>query len=488
LTFRAFSNGILLVAILFLVSGTTGDPDLWGHVRFGQDMVAARTIRVPDTYSFTTDRPWVNHEWLSEVAMAAAYDCFGAAGLNLFRIAIVLGVLLLVWYAMPLVPDRLRILVASAGALGMLWRAYPIRPQLLSLLLFAILLKLVAMADNRKSFRPLLLIPVVMAAWVNLHGGWILGLAMLGLWMAITAVTASWRERMVLLGVLAASVAATLVNPYGYGMWTFLAATVGIERPMISDWLPLYQIPWNFWMPWIAALGLVLAAATEMRSRASLKLLAIAVVLGLMAVRVSRLDAFFAIAAMFFAARALGDRAAEGSATQAVVLPVRRSPVLTVCFAAVLVTAPFIILPRITKVPIAPGSVPDFQVARYVRDQHLKGTVLIWFDWGQYAIWQFGPDLKVSMDGRRETVYSPALVDAHLRFYLGEPGAARYADELHADYVWIPSALRVVRELKDNGWRAACEGPTSVLLTRHDVTTTPCIAGPPQTTRLFPRL
>jgi hypothetical protein len=122
-----------------------------------------------------------------------------------------------------------------------------------------------------------------------------------------------------------------------------------------------------------------------------------------------------------------------------------------------------------------------------VRAQHLTGTVLIWFDWGQYAIWQFGPALKVSMDGRRETVYSPELVDAHMRFYVGEPGASRYADELHPDYVWIPAALPVVRELQRNGWRAVCEGPTSVLLTRRDVTT-PCVSEPPPTTRLFPRL
>jgi hypothetical protein len=76
------------------------------------------------------------------------------AGLNLFRIAIVLGVLL-VWSAMPLVPDRLWVLVASASALGMLWRAYPIRPQLLSLLLFAIYPEAIAMADGASRSGPL---------------------------------------------------------------------------------------------------------------------------------------------------------------------------------------------------------------------------------------------------------------------------------------------------------------------------------------------
>ena len=77
-----------------MIAGTTGDPDLWGHVRFGQDMFAHGAVRLPDTYSFTADRVWINHEWLAEMLMAAAFDWFGAAGLNLLRIATVAGVLI----------------------------------------------------------------------------------------------------------------------------------------------------------------------------------------------------------------------------------------------------------------------------------------------------------------------------------------------------------------------------------------------------------
>ena len=482
LTFRAFCSGVLLAATLVLISGTTGDPDLWGHVRFGQDLVAAGTVRVPDTYSFTTDRPWINHEWLSEAAMAIAYDRLGPAGVNLLRMTIVLGVLALAWSAMAGVPVHRRILVASAGAMGMLWRAYPIRPQLLSLLFFAVLLKLITSADDRRSLRPLLPAPLLMAIWVNAHGGWLVGLGVLGLWTAMTAIAASWRQRMALAAILAASLAATLVNPYGSGMWEFLLSTVRLERPLISDWQPLYMLPWIFRLPWITTLAVVVVAAAKMRG--NVKLLALASVLGLMAIRVSRLDAFFAIAAMFFAAQVLVESAARSHAAE---LPGRRSPMLAWAFAGVLAVAVFVAVPRILTVPIAPGSVPDAQVAAFVRAQHLRGNVLIWFDWGQYAIWQFGPDLKVSMDGRRETVYSTALVDAHMRFYFGERGASRYADELRPDYIWIPSALAVAGELQRSGWRPACAGPTSVLLTRR-IDMAPCAPAALPADRLFPGL
>ena len=125
----------------------------------------------------------------------------------------------------------------------MVLRAHPVRPQLFSLLLFALLLTLVARSDKTGSWRPLALAPVVMIVWVNCHGGWIVGLAVLGLWISMTALSAPWRDRIVLAGVLAASAAATLVNPYGFGLWHFLSTTVRLERTLISDWQPLYSLP-----------------------------------------------------------------------------------------------------------------------------------------------------------------------------------------------------------------------------------------------------
>jgi hypothetical protein len=61
----------LLISVLAVLSTTSADPDLWGHVRFGDDIIAAGEIPEYDSYSFTSDRPWVNHEWLAEVLFSA---------------------------------------------------------------------------------------------------------------------------------------------------------------------------------------------------------------------------------------------------------------------------------------------------------------------------------------------------------------------------------------------------------------------------------
>jgi hypothetical protein len=89
------------------------------------------------------------------------------------------------------------------------------------------------------------------------------------------------------------------------------------------------------------------------------------------------------------------------------------------------------------------------------------------------------------MDGRRETVYSTEVVDAHFDFYFGSNW--RYADHIKADYVWIPKQLPVARELQRHGWHRLCEGKLSILLSRQPDTRR-CAQYAPDADRLFPQL
>ena len=87
---------ILWSVIIGSLTYTAADPDLWGHVRFGLDSLETGAISTVDPYSFTSDRPWLNHEWLSEVAMGAAYRIGGQLGLALLKSMLVLVTVLLI--------------------------------------------------------------------------------------------------------------------------------------------------------------------------------------------------------------------------------------------------------------------------------------------------------------------------------------------------------------------------------------------------------
>ena len=79
--------------------------------------------------------------------------------------------------------------------------------------------------------------------------------------------------------------------------------------------------------------------------------------------------------------------------------------------------------------------------------------MVVWFDWGEYVMWHF-PHLAVSIDGRRETVYSESTLVAHQDFYSGGANARAYLDALSPDYVWLPPALPVSRLMAQWAWLA----------------------------------
>jgi hypothetical protein len=113
---------------------------------------------------------------------------------------------------------------------------------------------------------------------------------------------------------------------------------------------------------------------------------------------------------------------------------------------------------------------PESSISDVIAERGLRGRMLTWFSWGEYAIWHWGRDgILVSMDGRRETVYSNAAVTEHLKFYF-QPGA-RHAivEKLQPDFIWLPAHLKVIEGLQTDGWRPIYSGDRSVLLAKSDV-------------------
>jgi len=90
--------------------------------------------------------------------------------------------------------------------------------------------------------------------------------------------------------------------------------------------------------------------------------------------------------------------------------------------------------------------------------------MLNWFDYGHYAIWYFSPDLKVSIDGRRETLYSQPIIAQHLAFYFAPESRHAAIRTLAPDYIWLPSRLAVTTQLLNDGWKPVFRGPQSTLL------------------------
>ena len=70
---------VVIVGGCIVMSNNLPEPDLWGHVQYGRDAIA-HGLPETATYTFTAaGHPWVNHEILSEIALAYGMDHFGSS-------------------------------------------------------------------------------------------------------------------------------------------------------------------------------------------------------------------------------------------------------------------------------------------------------------------------------------------------------------------------------------------------------------------------
>ncbi|MGH7787698.1 MAG: hypothetical protein ACRERC_12570, partial [Candidatus Binatia bacterium] len=90
----------LLIAssALYFLADNEADNDLWVHLFGGRLILAQGGVPRSDAFSYTAaGLPWVDHEWLTQVGMAALFDSGGATAVWLAKLAIGLLTAWLIW-------------------------------------------------------------------------------------------------------------------------------------------------------------------------------------------------------------------------------------------------------------------------------------------------------------------------------------------------------------------------------------------------------
>jgi hypothetical protein len=220
------------------------DPDTMWQISIGQWIVDHGAVPTTDVYSFTMrGQPWISTQWLAQVAYAAVYTIAGWTGpVVLASICIAATFALFTRFLAKRLSESTT-LVFVAAALALTVPHLLARPHVLALpVMMAWVGGLVASADRRGT--PSFWLLPLMTLWANLHGGFVLGLAM----VAPIAVDAVWnadaraRKSLALWWAVfaAAAIAASCMTPYGWG--SLLAArkilALGEALPLIMEWRP----------------------------------------------------------------------------------------------------------------------------------------------------------------------------------------------------------------------------------------------------------
>jgi hypothetical protein len=471
---RKFLLASAAVLVFAVACYTKADPDLWGHLRTGLDTLGTHHLPSIDPYSFTQDRPLVYHEWLSEWQMAAAYAVAGTVGLTLLKGALTCAALVIVWTALTNAAPAAAILALGATAIGTASVTQTLRPQLWTLVFLGLLARL--LPDDRPKRHWWL--PLLFAIWANSHGGWIVGLGVLGAWAAGDVLVRP--SRLVhWMPVVVASVLATLCTPYGLTLWRFIAGTVHLSRPAIEDWQPLWHLAPPQWVPWIVTAAAAVWGVTQ-ASKHRLSLLAVTIVLAYASLRVARVSPLFTEVTVTLLGPLIAVRWPHKATKPA---PLSRADTIVVAAMCLLALggASWMGRSSLSCVSIEDSPAMPDRAAASLLESAEPGRLVTFFNWGEYAIWHFGPALRVSMDGRREAVYSDARLAEHDAILFGTPAGFETLQEWRPEYVWLPASSGATRDwLAAHGYRIEFNSPRSFVAVRQDLP--PLKVGAPTTT------
>ncbi len=226
------------------------DEDAWWHVAYGRVIVESGAIPPVERFSWLTDgSPLFLHSWAWDVLLSWADRLGGPTGMSILGLPFLAAVVGLLWLVvgsvapgMPPIPRASLVLIGMLAGLGF-WGA---RGLTLDVVFVLATILLVANYLARGSMTGLYVLPVIGLLWANLHGS---GVPAFGVCL-VTALIAiplarrigSWPDRSVRPLAMASgvAVAATLVNPYLFRLWTYPLdrSVASAFSPAIVEWRP----------------------------------------------------------------------------------------------------------------------------------------------------------------------------------------------------------------------------------------------------------
>jgi hypothetical protein len=483
----------------------------------GQELLTTGQLPIADPLSFTFSRlPYVEQQWLAQVVLASAHALGGLEAALLLRALILVASIRLLYHIC-------RVRGAPAGAAGAacglatlsVVGGAAIRPQLLAIPLFVVFL-----AGTTIWLRhawTLVLLPLTMVVWANVHGSFPLGLALVGAALVGTAITLIQRHgqsradvqgslpssdaqsvegppalvRLVVLSVLCGL--APLATPYGPTIipWladylTFNTGGTGLST-LSTEWLPTSVATAHGVLFFLSALVLlvVLLRVGPPSPADCLRLLAFAV----LALQAVRSTLWWALVMAPVLAWGLGQlqRGRDGRAADPADDSLRARPrpaagsrnglpavnaALIASFLLVAVLSlpwlrPLGWLYSLERWPVQDARLPvgAADLASTLPATRLYNTM----DWGGYLAWRLAPRQRIFVDGRFQ-LYQPDLYRDYFAIAQAEPG---WADKLSAYGV---EALLVSRQAQrellraaeaDGRWQAVyCDAAAAVYLPR----------------------
>jgi len=519
----------LLSALVFtnLSVRLLGDAGIGWHIRTGQQILATHAIPRVDSFSSTmASRPWFAWEWLYDLVVGQLEATLGLNGVVWFTAVVIAAAF--AWMFRLLILRRTNMLVAlglvllgvSASMIHFL-----ARPHVVSWLFTLAWFRMLDSSERdslngqgerlyheghevtrRKSIHKFFVIirslggsgtkrlwalPLLMLLWVNIHGGFLIGFVLWGIFLLgagwtwfktkegrieelLQRVAAAKRVRnLAWVGVLSA--AASFVNPYGWKLHAHIYSY--LSNRFLTDHIEEFQSP-NFhgiaqrcFLAFLLITVAVLAfRGRELRMSSGLTVL-FAVYAGLYASRnipVSSILLVMIVGPLLHAPK-FAQRFSQRMETVEVGLRGHVWPILAIVFTlAIAVNGGRIGNNRLMDAHFNPKHMP-VEAANYLEKYGVKGPVLSPDSWGGYLIYRLYPKMRVVVDDRHD-LYGEQFLKSYLKMTHLERGWPQFLDTHETSCILLPRDAALASILSETkGWKTLYEDNLSIVFVRDPV-------------------
>lgn len=257
-----FGKLFLLIPYLFVFLASfyrPYDSDLGWHLKYGEYFFKTGKILNDNTFSsMMPNFKWANTSWGNDVINYAAFNAFGFLGLTLLGALII--TLTFFFFSKAF---KLTFFEQSLIFPVILWLEHPInqvsfRGSIMSLFFLSILFFLLMEYERTKSKKLYLVIPLFLL-WSNLHGLFILGLALFTIWTILYVFQNMYElyiekkkievkdaKKVAIVFVL--SIFATFIHPYGVEIYvTAFRHFLNPDLQSVMEYLPIEELSQLWW-------------------------------------------------------------------------------------------------------------------------------------------------------------------------------------------------------------------------------------------------
>jgi hypothetical protein len=435
--------------LLALISYNFIDIDLWHQMALIRESVSAGHLLRVDPYAYTpTIRPWIDHEWGAGAIAYFATQWLGARAIVVLKIFLALGTgFACVCCARTRGADfpLLGLCAPLAVVLAYLGFFAVIRAQAYSFFFTALLLLFLEL-DRKGSRAWIVAWLFIFPLWVNLHGGFVVAIGLMGLHIAEELLHRNRvRHLLLLLGTMTLQI---FLNPYGMTYLVYLRRALAMARPFAPEWRPVWDLGPAWTVGFVIALliaGYAVVSVGLRRAAGTLVLTATAVE----AVLHRKLLPLFAIAWLSYVPWLLQETALGAWLMQFLRRRSRFMRTAWMIFACICLTAVLRQKPWQLRIPQAMYPVGAVE---YLARHDFHGNVMVPFRLGAYVSWKLFPAVKVSLDSRYEETYPDSVAQSIFGFYEGAPGWRSTLDAFPTELVLVPRAMPIAGTMPQSGW------------------------------------